>query len=394
MDFTLPSLGADMESATFVKWLVEPGQRVERGQPVCVVETQKGAIEVEIWQSGTVRELIASPGASLPVGAVLARLDAEEEGGTGQAPAADGAPALGAAEPPASGRAPNVVTGVPFARSESGSEGARPRVSPSARRRAAELGLDPGGITGTGPGGVVNLADVERVAGASAPADVSGPQAMRAAIAAAMSRAKREIPHYYLGHHIRVDRAMDWMEHHNRRCPLEERLLFAAVAIRAVALALREVPELNGHFIDGVFRPGDGIHVGIAVALRGGGLVAPGIRDVDRLSMSALMSRLKDLLGRARDGQLRSSELTIPTVTVTSLGELGVDTVYGVIHPPQVALVGLGRVASQPWVEEGHVVAARVMHATLSADHRVTDGLRGARFLARLDSLLQTPEAL
>jgi len=389
MDFTLPSLGADMESATFVQWLVEPGQRVARGQPVCVVETQKGAIEVEIWQSGTVRELFATPGASLPVGAVLARLEADAEVESPPAtPPVAGAPLVSIA--------PNVVTGVPFARGDSAGEPARPRASPSARRRAAELGLDLAGLAGTGPGGVVSLADVERAAGAPAPAalPVSGPQAMRAAIAAAMTRSKREIPHYYLGHHIRVDRALDWMEHHNRSCPLEERLLFAAVCLRAVALALREVPELNGHHVDGAFRPGEGIHVGVAVALRGGGLIAPGIRDVDRLSMGALMSRLKDLLGRARDGQLRSSELTSPTITVTSLGELGVDTVYGVIHPPQVAIVGLGRVAPQPWVAAGQVIAARVMHTTLSADHRVSDGLRGARFLAHLDALLQDPEAL
>jgi pyruvate dehydrogenase E2 component (dihydrolipoamide acetyltransferase) len=385
MDFTLPSLGADMESATFAQWLVEPGQRVARGQPVCVVETQKGAIEVEIWQSGTVRELVAKPGEVLAVGALLARLDGEEEVASAPAPAV----------PPPSA-APNVVTGVPFARAEPAGEAARPRASPSARRRAAELGLDLAGVAGSGPGGVVSLSDVERAAGAPAPANAptSGVVAMRAAIAAAMTRAKRDIPHYYLGHHIRVDRALDWMEQHNRDCPLEERLLFAAVAIRAVALALREAPELNGHFIDGAFRPGEGIHVGVAVALRGGGLVAPGIRDVDRLSVGALMSRFKDLLGRARDGQLRASELTIPTVTVTSLGDLGVDTVYGVIHPPQVAIVGLGRVAPQPWVADGQVVAARVMHATLSADHRVSDGLRGARFLARLDALLQQPEAL
>jgi pyruvate dehydrogenase E2 component (dihydrolipoamide acetyltransferase) len=389
MDFTLPSLGADMESATFVKWLVEPGQRVERGQPVCVVETQKGAIDVEIWQSGTVRELFATPGASLPVGAVLARLEPDAEVESPPAtPSAAGAPLVSIA--------PNVITGVPFAPAEPAGQPARPRASPSARRRAAELGLDLAGLAGTGPGGVVSLADVERAVSAPAPAALpaSGAPAMRAAIAAAMTRSKREIPHYYLGHHIRVDRALDWMEQHNRSCPLDERLLFAAVCLRAVALALREVPELNGHHVDGVFRPGEGIHVGVAVALRGGGLIAPGIRDVDRLSMGALMSRLKDLLGRARDGQLRSSELTSPTITVTSLGELGVDTVYGVIHPPQVAIVGLGRVAPQPWVAAGQVIAARVMHTTLSADHRVSDGLRGARFQAHLDALLQDPEAL
>ena len=209
-----------------------------------------------------------------------------------------------------------------------------------------------------------------------------------------MSRSKREIPHYYLGTWIDVEAASTWLERHNAARPVTRRVLFAALQIKAVALALREVPELNGFFEDGRFRPGAAIHPGIAIALREGGLVAPALHDAGGLALPELMDRLKDLLQRARGGALRAAELRDPTVTITSLGELGVDTVYGVIQPPQVALVGLGRVAWRPWVRDGTVVPARVVHASLSADHRVSDGLRGARFLAALERLLQQPESL
>jgi pyruvate dehydrogenase E2 component (dihydrolipoamide acetyltransferase) len=217
---------------------------------------------------------------------------------------------------------------------------------------------------------------------------------MRAAIAAAMSHSKREIPHYYLGTEINVEKAAAWLEQQNASRAVSERILFAALELKAVALALAAVPELNGHYVNGTFRPGAGVHLGVAVALRGGGLVAPALHDADRLSLAALMAALKDLLKRARAGELRSSEMADPTITVTNLGDLGVETVFGVIQPPQVAIVGMGKVASRPCVVDGAIVAARVVHATLSADHRVTDGMRGARFLAELDRLFQEPEAL
>ena len=274
---------------------------------------------------------------------------------------------------------------------------AQVRASPAARRRAEELGVDLARVPAAAPGAPLTVADVERAAAArgtpAAGAEAATP-AMRRAIAAAMSRSKREIPHYYLATEIVVERALQWLERRNADLPVAQRVLFVALALRATALALRSSPDLNGHFVDGAFRPGAGIHVGVAVALRGGGLVAPALHDADTLPLDALMARLADLLARARANQLRGAEMTDATITVTSLGELGVDTVLGVINPPQVALVGLGRVATRPCVVDGQVVAARVVHATLAADHRVSDGMRGARFLAELDRLLQSPEAL
>jgi len=254
------------------------------------------------------------------------------------------------------------------------------------------LGIDLAAVKPSGAHGAISMADVEIAAAATkAPDRQAG---MRDAIAAAMSRSKREIPHYYLASEINVERAMAWLEKHNAAVPIGERVLFAALQLKAVACALRETPELNGFYQGGAFRPGTGMHLGVAVSLRGGGLVAPALHDVDKQSLADLMTGLKDLLRRARSGQVRSSEMADPTITVTNLGDLGVDTVFGVIYPPQVALVGIGRSTVKPWVTDGAIVPARIVQATLSADHRVSDGMRGARFLVELDRLFQQPESL
>jgi pyruvate dehydrogenase E2 component (dihydrolipoamide acetyltransferase) len=173
-----------------------------------------------------------------------------------------------------------------------------------------------------------------------------------------------------------------------------QRLLLAALLLKAVAHALGEMPEFNGYFTHEGFQPGAGIHVGTAIAIRGRGLVAPAIHDADKLSLEELMARLRDLVARARSGALRSSELSDPTITVTNLGERGVETVFGVIYPPQVALVGFGAPVERPWAVGGQLAARRVLMATLAADHRASDGHRGARFLANIDRRLQSPETL
>jgi pyruvate dehydrogenase E2 component (dihydrolipoamide acetyltransferase) len=217
---------------------------------------------------------------------------------------------------------------------------------------------------------------------------------MRQAIAAAMARSKREIPHYYLSHSVDMSRALAWLAARNAELPLERRLLPAALLMRAVALALAEVPELNGFWVDGAYRAGSGIHPGMAISLRGGGLVAPALHDADRKSVHEVMDGLRDLVARARTGMLRGSELADPTITVTELGDRGVETVFGIISPPQVALVGFGKILERPWAEAGLVGARPVIHASLSADHRVSDGHRGGIFLSALADLLQRPEEL
>jgi pyruvate dehydrogenase E2 component (dihydrolipoamide acetyltransferase) len=216
---------------------------------------------------------------------------------------------------------------------------------------------------------------------------------MREAIAAAMARSKREIPHYYLSEEIELGRAIEWLRDVNASRPLADRILPAALLLHGVARALSMFPELNGHCLEGGFHPGEGVHLGVAISLRGGGLVAPAIHDADVLSLGDLMRRLADLVRRARLGGLRASEITDATATVTNLGDEGVRTVHGVIIPPQVAIIGFGAIEERPWAEGGLVGARPVVTATLSADHRVSDGWHGARFLRELRRVLADPEA-
>jgi pyruvate dehydrogenase E2 component (dihydrolipoamide acetyltransferase) len=373
IEFKLPSLGADMEEGKLLQWRVLPGDAVKRGQVVAVVDTSKAAVDVEIWQDGVIHELRVQPGETVPVGTVLATLLAEGE----VAPVS--APAMPVSLPPA------VTT--------------RAAVSPSARRRAKALGLDAETLHGTGAQGAVTLADVEAAAvrqapGGAAPAPADRQQAMRRAIAAAMSRSKREIPHYYLSETIPMARALAWLQQRNEGLSVTERILPAVLQLKAVALALKRVPQLNGFYRNVQFELATAVHAGVAIALRGGGLVAPALHDVGSKPLEQLMRELADLVQRARAGSLRSSEMSDPTITVTNLGDQGVESVFGVIYPPQVALVGLGCVAVRPWVDGGEVRALPLLTASLAADHRVTDGHQGALFLAELRELLQQPEQL
>jgi pyruvate dehydrogenase E2 component (dihydrolipoamide acetyltransferase) len=271
------------------------------------------------------------------------------------------------------------------------------RASPAARGLAQARGVDLARVAGSGPGGAVVLADVEAAAAkAPAPAAPRGFNfdQMRAAIAAAMSRSKREIPHYYLSSTVDVGAASDWVARLNAERPPDRRLLLGALFVKATASAAKAFPEFNGAFEAGAFRPGPAVHVGLAIAIRGGGLVAPAIHDVADLALGDLMAAMRDLVARVRAGRFRSSEIADPTITVSSLGERGVEALYGVIYPPQVAIVGFGKVVERPWVVGGAVTPRPLVTITLAADHRVSDGHRGALFLARIGDLLQRPEAL
>ncbi|WBO62185.1 2-oxo acid dehydrogenase subunit E2 [Streptomyces camelliae] len=459
-EFTMPSLGADMDEGTLQEWLVGPGDLVHKGDPVAVVETAKSTIEVECFETGTMGKLLVAPGTTVPVGTALALIEptaeepkgrekrrkaekAEEKRPAGPAPKHAAHPAQ-----PESARVtvPSDVHGLrhieagPLLRhlaERSGIEletlqGSGPggritrtdveqavaatgaaappsrlRVSPFARRLAAELDVDLAAVAGTGKDGAVRADDVRRaapgptttaapprhVAAAARPSEDRA-STMRQAIAGLMARANRDIPHYYLSTTVDMATAMDWLREHNRRSPVGERLLPAALLLKAAALAAREVPELNGIWTEDRFTAGDGVHLGVAVSLRGGGLVAPALRDADTLELPRLMTALKDLVARARTGRLRGSEVSGPTITVTNLGDQGVETVFGVIYPPQVALVGFGRVTDRPCAVDGLLGVRPVVTATLSADHRATDGAVGARYLTAVDRLLQKPEEL
>ena len=384
-EFLMPTLGSDMTEGTLVVWKKKVGDRVVKGEIIAEVDTEKAAIEIESFHTGLIERLITRPGDKVPVGTVMAII--REEGEPAAKVAVEAKPEMKPvpqAPPSAAGRTiPSPAPGP-----------GRLRISPAARQLATELGVDPSTLQGTGPDGAITREDVQRTAAARLETPIDRQARMRQTIAAAMARSKREIPHYYLSTTIDMGRAMTWLTEENLKRPVADRLLYGVLLIKAVALALRQVPELNGLWKGNAAVQSPDIHVGVAVSLRQGGLVAPAIHHTDKLSLGELMNRFLDVVKRARAGTLRSSELSDPTITVTSLGEQGVETVFGVIYPPQVALVGLGKIVERPWVIEGQVVSRPVVTASLSADHRVTDGHRGGLFLSAVDRLLQEPGQL
>ena len=420
IEFKMPALGSDMDEGTLNEWLVKPGDKVTRGQVVAVIETTKAAVEIECWQEGIIDELVVPVGETVEVGTVLATLLAAGE--TAAAPAPANAPVTAAvtAEEPekkeprkraakAPRKAPKPAaspSGRPAPARPSGPQHRR-WVSPAARRLAANLGVDLDGVSGTGPGRAVTIVDVEHAAATRQPVKKPVPKpagermsmaergaAMRQSIAAAMSRSKREIPHYYLADEILMDTALTWLTARNAQRPITERVLPAVLQLKAVALAAQRFKEFSGFWREDGFQPAPAVHVGVAISLRGGGLVAPAIHDVAEKKLDELMNDLTDLVARARAGSLRSSEMSDPTITVTNLGDQGVDTVFGVIYPPQVALVGFGKTTQKVCVIDGGIRVVNAVQGTLAADHRASDGHRGAMFLAAINELLQQPDVL
>jgi pyruvate dehydrogenase E2 component (dihydrolipoamide acetyltransferase) len=439
-EFVMPILGADMRAGRLLAWRKKPGDSVRRGDIIAEVETDKADVEVEVFTDGVIEKLLVEPGTEVPVGTPLAII--REEGAPSAAPTAPVAPPA----PPAPAPTHVVPPAVRPARPAPAAGG--PPVSPAARRLAAERGIDLATVKGTGPGGRIQLRDIEQAAAAAPPpaphlrvspvarqlaeqlgidlATVkgSGPEGritrqdieraaaaraappkpaapppdravrMRQAIAAAMDRSNREIPQFQLLTTIDMSRALAWLTAENEKRPVAARFLYGVLLLKAVALALRQVPELNATWADGAVVLKPDVHVGVAIALRGGGLVAPALHHTDRRSLDDLMRGFRDLVQRARAFSLRSSELSEPTITVTSLGEQGVETVYGLIFPPQAAIVGFGKISGRPWSVDGQIASRPLISATLSADHRVTDGHRGSLFLTAIDHLLQEPEKL
>ncbi len=495
----MPALGADMDEGTVLEWLVKPGDEVHKGDVIAVIDTAKSAIDVESFFTGTVERLVTGVGQTVPVGTVLATITEAPAQPAAPQPAGPSAELEGPEWPaapqppglPAERKGPErprpaaphkrekkivaaeqvhpAVTISPLIRKRaqelgvdlaklrgSGRGGAvtradveraageqqrevalkppgpaesRIRATPRARRVAAELGVDLAGVTGTGPGGSVTEADIRRAvpAGEAAPAREAAPPpeaapaaeaaapapeiaqrpaaaaarsgaervlSMRQAIGRLMARSKREIPHYYVGNTVDMTRSLDWLHERNRELEVSERLVPAALLLKAAALAARKMPDLNGYWLDDQFSPADAVHLGLVISLRGGGLLTPAIHDAADLRLAELMSQMRDLVIRARAGRLRGSELTDATITVTNLGDQGVESVFGVIYPPQVALVGFGKITERPVAVGGLIGVRPVVVTTLSADHRASDAMTGARYLTEISDLLQRPEEL
>ncbi|MEA3372856.1 MAG: dihydrolipoamide acetyltransferase family protein [Campylobacterota bacterium] len=383
-EFKMPSLGADMESAVLMEWMVKEGDHVTKGQVIAEVETSKGVIEIEVFEDGIVEKILVEEETECAVGMPLALIRSENE--ELEESAADTFP-----EPEAKPLEPEPSKEPALMPANELSSRERVKASPAARRKARELGVDLAELA-SGTGGTIQLSKVE--AAAATLHKIPESDGIRQAIARAMSRSNAEIPHYYLSTSINMTPALEWLAALNGKRSIKDRILPAALLIRAVVRTLEEVPELNGFWQEDTHRVSEAVNPGIAIVLRKGGLITPALLNAQQMNLDETMHSLGDLITRTRSGKLRGSEMTQQTVTITNLGDLGVERVYGVIYPPQVAIVGLGRISDTPWAEGDALSVRKVMQATIAGDHRATDGRTGALFLDRLNNFLQKPEEL
>ncbi len=442
--FSMPSLGADMTEGRITEWLVQPGDRLERGQIVLVVETDKSDIEVEVFEAGTVVEILAAEGEIVPVGAPIARF----ESGVGRAHSPSIATTTSVSRPdtPPGGRVgPELEHAtLPEQPRESGQAPRHQQVtSPVIRHLADELHVDARRLRGTGPGGRVRRDDVEAAARpigrrritprarrllaargldpsvlgdhtlvtgddvtslstssppAPTPLATAGPprridrtESMRRHIADLMSRSWDEIPHYHVSKRLDLGPVTERLRAVNETRPVGDRIVTGALLLSAAARAAHAVPACNGWWRDGTFEGAPNVDLGVVLSLRSGGIIVPTIERADELTAGELMVRLDELVVRARQGRLRASDLAEASITVTNLGDRGADTVGGVIHPPQVAIVGFGAVRDEVWPVDGVPTVRPTVHASLAGDHRAIDGMTGSRFLTRLQALLDGP---
>jgi pyruvate dehydrogenase E2 component (dihydrolipoamide acetyltransferase) len=390
IEFQMPSLGADMEAGTLIEWRKKPGDAVKRGDIIAEVETQKGLIEIEVFDEGIIGELLIKEGTKVPVGTVMALINSS-------------APTLETKKETTSEKIAPVIqpTEEKIAEKASGEkfEEKHIKASPLAKRIAAENNIDLSLIQGTGEDYAITKEDVENTIAQkeiiAKPVEKTPLQleAIRLAVAAAVSKSNKEIPHYYLEKKIDMTKALTWLREANSKRPIQKRLLPAALIIKATAKSLVDFPNLNAIWDNGLHLKKE-INIGFVVSLRGGGVIVPAIRNANTKTIDEIMEALNDIIPRARAMKLRSSDLTDTTISITSLGEGGADMVFGVIYPPQVAIVGFGGSSQQPFVENGMLGIRPVFTATLAGDHRATDGLTGSDFLSTLNNYLQNPESL
>lgn len=392
IEFKMPTLGADMEDGTLVEWKKKPGDTVERGDIIAEVETQKGLIEIEVFEEGIIEELLIREGTKVPVGTVMALIS----------------PTTAASEKEKiAEKEPIKLQPTEEKIAEKLQLGSRVKISPLARKIAVENHIELSLLKGTGPQGAITKEDVEKeitergeialekttkiTLEKEKRSTTAG--TIRSAVAAAMSKSNREIPHYYLEKKIDLTKALAWLKEANEQRPVKERLLPAVLLLKAMAKSLKEFPDLNAIWDNGL-QPKKDINIGFVVSMRTGGIIVPAIHEVDSKNVDEIMEVLNDIIPRARALKLRSSELSESTITVTSIGEGGADAVFGIIYPPQVAIVGFGAISEQPFAENGMLGIRSVVQVTLAGDHRATDGLTGSRFLGSLNKHLQNPDAL
>jgi pyruvate dehydrogenase E2 component (dihydrolipoamide acetyltransferase) len=397
-EVVMPQMGADMQEGTILRWLKREGDTVRRGEIIAEIETDKANVEIEAYESGVLRRILLLEGTTVPVGQIIAVIAAPEDDLSQYEAAAAVAAPKPAVPPPQRAVA---VAEAPAA------EAGRIRASPAARRLAEELGVDLSGVQGTGPDGRILRGDIEAAAKAleaapaappaaapaEAPAPPPGVSRMRQAIARRMTQSKREAPHYYLTMDIDMTEAERLRRQLNEAAEGEVHISVNDVIVKAVAKALRRHPIFNSWFVDGQVQQQEALNIGVAVALEEG-LIAPAILDCDQKSLSEIARASRDLAERARSGILKAEEYTGATFTVSNLGMYEVETLIAIIPPPQTAILGVGAVGKVAAVQDGEIVVRERMKVALSADHRVTDGALGARFLAEVRKFLENPISL
>ncbi|KGE03707.1 dihydrolipoamide acetyltransferase family protein [Pseudohaliea rubra] len=392
--FTMPKWGMEMDEGTVQEWLVAEGDTVAAGQAIVLVETDKIVNEVEVDRAGVIRRLVAETGENYPVGALLAVVadaavpeEAIDRFVAGAAPAAAPA-ATGEAVPDADAR--------PRAGGESVADGA---VSPKGRALAERLGLELTSIAGTGRKGRITLQDVEQAAkqrglladGADAASfervQLSGRQRTAAR---RLAQAKREIPHFYLERTLDVQRLVDFR---SQRKAAGDTATLNDYLVRACALALGQVPEVNAQLQGEELWRFRAANIAVAMQLEDG-LLTPVVKGADGLSVGEISTVVRDLQQAATANRLRAEDLQGATFTISNLGMHGVDRFSAIVNPPAVAILAVGRLATAVLAVDGRAEVRPVVQVTLSCDHRVVDGVLGARFLAALDNIIQAPDTL
>ncbi|HEX9796842.1 MAG TPA: dihydrolipoamide acetyltransferase family protein [Anaerolineales bacterium] len=415
----MPKLGFDMAEGTLVRWVKSEGDRIERGEVLAEIETDKATVEVESQASGTILKLLAEEGAVLPIGKPIAVVGesgeevdvdaltggASEESAEAEAqPAKEPRPAEASAEPAPAKQAPSSEPEP----SGNGYPGGV-KASPVARRLAEEKGLNLNQVAGSGPGGRIVKKDVEAAieAGPSrAPAGAafSGLQLsteprqtervdvsrLRAAIGRRMTMAKQELPHFYVTTEVDAGPLMDLRRQANELLPDDQKLSVNDFIVKAAALALRQFPNLNASLEgDQIVRHG-GINVGIAVAVEGG-LLTVVVREADQKPIASISQESRTMAERARQGKVRPDDVEGSTFTVSNLGMFGVDHFIAIINPPEAAILATGSVRKVPVVEDEQVRIGQRLKVTISADHRVTDGAEAARWLEVFRQMIESP---
>ncbi|MDO9181088.1 MAG: dihydrolipoamide acetyltransferase family protein [Bacteriovorax sp.] len=354
----MPSLGADMDEGKIVEWKIKTGDSVKKNQIIASVETTKSVIDIESFREGVVMNLLKSVGDVVHVGETIAIFDILGEEILDQ-------------------------------------KEQRIKVSPAAKKMCEDNHIDFKQMIGTGKEGEITLQDVENKLQSTKVEKIFSGKNLRQAIASLMSRSKKEVPHYYLKKRIHLDLLMKWQDETNRNVDPSRRLLTPVLLMKAVINSLKKYPEMNGIYKDENFAFSTNIHLGFAIAFKEGGVLVPAILDADAMSILELNAAVLDLITRARDGHLKSRELSEGTFTITNIGDLGSDEVFGIIFPPQVALIGIGHIRKEPIIDSQDLVRAGfVVDITLSADHRVSDGILGAKFLNEIDKNLNSPSSL